>query len=100
MLDALVKEGNTVACFAKRVLSSNGKQGGKAKANARSVTREYCRKLYQEQPAEAKHQTRLKAIRDKVIAFDRSQIVDNERKPLSFDQFIKTAGAWCDDLRR
>lgn len=74
--------------------ADTARDGGSAKSQTLDPIRIYCRELYSEQPQNKKHQTKLKAIRERVITFAREQ-----GKHLSYDQFIRTASGWVSDLR-
>lgn len=78
----------------KLILAKFASLGGRALADKRQPIIDYCRTLYSEQPADKKHQTKLKAIRDRVLEFS-----NGKGQRLSHDQFIKTASGWVEDLR-
>lgn len=84
-----------VAEGGKKLKNCQSAHGGKAKSDKLQPIRDYCRDLYQQQPAIKPHQTKLKAIRDRVIEYAKTHC----GKPLSYDQFIKTASGWVADLR-
>ncbi|MDN0074018.1 hypothetical protein QU481_03830 [Crenobacter sp. SG2303] len=80
---------------AEHTKAATPRKGGKAKSDGLQAIRNYCRDLYEGQPAGMKHQTKLKAIRDQVTEFAKAS-----GKKLSYDQFIKTASGWTEDLRQ
>lgn len=78
----------------KEALANNSSKGGLAKSASLEDVRAFCKSLYIEQPGNKKHQTKLKAIRDRVIAYAKER-----GHSLSYDQFITTASGWVSDIR-
>jgi len=78
----------------EKARSDNASKGGRGKAVALNETKDFCRNLYREQPNGKKHQSKLKAIRERVIDYAKEK-----GQTLSYDQFIKTASGWVSDIR-